>query len=551
MTLATGVPARGARVDRDIASEGGTQRMAGQAQKEQGDLAKWQKMKGILKEITECLTGVQETEVREGIRSKVMLAERVADAIYGHAASQDQRMIVKTIKEMDKKIDALVSKTGTQKTRTWAEVAATNATGMLPPAAQRTAIRVRLEEAQGKSPPELLEAVKPAIQGAYAVRQLRSGDVEVMVTDQQAKDRALNQKETVGCKVLRQDYPVEVLGVPLTTGIKHGKVVDNEEIIKAICAATRRTIPGININRIRWLHDAKGHEDRLKIGKKRGTVIMSLPTQALQYEAIRKGVVIGAEFFEARLYNHSLEMKQCFKCYGWGHTQTACGKQERCGECAGNHPTKECTKERVSCVNCGKGHRAWQKRLCGTFQVFLDETKRKRTELVMQTAAVRSMSTNNAQTVPQATFQVPAKRPRAQDTPEQTQGEKRGRGRPTNIEVAARERSQSRLHLITPQNPQRNNISTPVIVPSSFPSTSSSFPSTLSSFPPTPNSNPSEHHASASSIPSSFLGSFPSSIGSLGEEQERPQQTQPAQEPRNNGIEDTIMDTQYASDNDL
>ena len=44
-------------------------------------------MKGILKEIAESLTGVQEVCVREEIRSKVMLAERMVDAIYRQAAS--------------------------------------------------------------------------------------------------------------------------------------------------------------------------------------------------------------------------------------------------------------------------------------------------------------------------------------------------------------------------------------------------------------------------------------------------------------------------------
>jgi hypothetical protein len=63
-----------------------------------------------------------------------------------------------------------------------------------------------------------------------------------------------------------------------------GKAVENDETIKEICAATRKTIPGIVINKIRWLHDAKGHEERLKAGKMRGTAIVSLPTQALQVE---------------------------------------------------------------------------------------------------------------------------------------------------------------------------------------------------------------------------------------------------------------------------
>ena len=72
-------------------------------------------MKGILKEITESLVRVIEVEVREEIWSKVMLAERVADAIYGQAASQVQNTIIKMIKEIDKKVDTLVNKAGTQK----------------------------------------------------------------------------------------------------------------------------------------------------------------------------------------------------------------------------------------------------------------------------------------------------------------------------------------------------------------------------------------------------------------------------------------------------
>ena len=42
-----------------------------------------------------------------------MLAERVADVIYGQAASKAQSTLIKMIKEMDKKVDALVNKAGT------------------------------------------------------------------------------------------------------------------------------------------------------------------------------------------------------------------------------------------------------------------------------------------------------------------------------------------------------------------------------------------------------------------------------------------------------
>ena len=62
-----GTQTRGTRAARDNAPEGGTQGEAGRSHNERGDLAKCQKMKGILKEITESLVGVIEVEVREEI----------------------------------------------------------------------------------------------------------------------------------------------------------------------------------------------------------------------------------------------------------------------------------------------------------------------------------------------------------------------------------------------------------------------------------------------------------------------------------------------------
>ena len=117
-----------------------------------------------------------------------------------------------------------------------------------------------IPEAEGKTPADLLEEVKPVLQGAYAVRQLRSGDVEVMVPDRKAKDQALNQQETEGCKVLRHDYPVEVLGVPLCLGIQNRKSTENDDIIRDIQdvhLTNKRIIPNLAINKIRWLHDDK------------------------------------------------------------------------------------------------------------------------------------------------------------------------------------------------------------------------------------------------------------------------------------------------------
>ena len=51
------------------------------------------------------------------------------------------------------------------------------------PIAQRSVVRVRMTETEGKSNTEILTAVRTVIQGAYAVKMMRSGDIEVMVPD--------------------------------------------------------------------------------------------------------------------------------------------------------------------------------------------------------------------------------------------------------------------------------------------------------------------------------------------------------------------------------
>ena len=68
--------------------------------------------------------------------------------------------------------------------------------------------------------------------------------------DQKAKDAALNQSQPEGMKILRQDYPIEILGVPLTLQVASGKDVDNSEILSRIRTASQPFIPNLAINRI-------------------------------------------------------------------------------------------------------------------------------------------------------------------------------------------------------------------------------------------------------------------------------------------------------------
>lgn len=238
-------------------------------------------------------------------------------------------------------------------------------------------------------PAEILSKAKEHIKGAYAVRQMRSHDTEVFVQSARQRDAALNMPHPETFKILRQDYPVEVPGVPLSTKIEGGKNANNNGLITKIIEGSIIRIPGLQINRIRWLHDGREVTNSQTNGHKRGSIIVSLPTEALQAEVVRNGLVLDSMLFSAHLWSPKGHVKQCFNCNQWGHTQALCRKEARCGECAGSHQTKDCPKKGVSCCNCGKSHRAWQKNACHTFQIYKNGVENFRKYLLEKTAEIR------------------------------------------------------------------------------------------------------------------------------------------------------------------
>ncbi|KAI0994330.1 hypothetical protein K3495_g13852 [Podosphaera aphanis] len=223
------------------------------------------------------------------------------------------------------------------------------------PAASQSAVRIRIPVAEDMQPSQLLNMAKEHITGAYAVRKMRSNDTEVFVGSTAQRDAALNMPHPETFKILRQDYPVEIS----------------------------------EINRIRWLHDGKEISKAKSSGKTRGTLIVSLPTEALQKEVVRNGIVIDSILYAAQLWSPRAQIKQCFNCSQWGHTQAACGKAARCGECAGDHQSRDCPIKWISCCHCGKSHPSWHKSACQTHSVYRKNVERVREEILERTNEIR------------------------------------------------------------------------------------------------------------------------------------------------------------------
>ena len=119
---------------------------------------------------------------------------------------------------------------------------------------ERYTVRASIPNTKERTNEDILKEVKKTIFGAAAVRVLNSGDVDITVPDETTKDRAQGIPATADLRIHKQDYIVEVLGVPLSTRIAYGKEGDNTLIAAAICEASRALAPGLRSTRVQWLY---------------------------------------------------------------------------------------------------------------------------------------------------------------------------------------------------------------------------------------------------------------------------------------------------------
>ena len=411
------------------------------------DTVDWKEIKAALTNIKE---GLEKEEV--GMRfvgelSKVI--ERVSHASRKPPATGMEARLERIEKMLSGR--AIAPRQGVQGS-SWAAMAAVGmrqAGAPQPPVQARHTVRVQMAQAKGKSNEEILKEIRKTITGAAAIRVLHSGDIDVTVPDETAKDRAYGLPSTDELRIFKKDYLVEVPGVPLSVRVAGEKGADNSQLAAAICAVSKTMTPGLQITRIRWLHSpdraVKQRGVSEKPAKTRGSLIIGFPSQEMQRRALRGGLVIEAQLFETRPFEQALMATQCFKCQQWGHTQTACTKPARCGQCAGGHATRVCPEQRVSCVNCGKNHRSWQRRECTSFQAYFQGVQSRRFALYAQASTIGESGRTTPQSDLQASEWTMISRKRTRGPSPSQDDSQRRLGRPTYLEQAARDPSQSRI----------------------------------------------------------------------------------------------------------
>ena len=98
-------------------------------------------------------------------------------------AKQSENPIEKRLTNIKSVLSKIASSQSANNNGSWIAIASKTLRAEAAPIAERPAVRVRMPDISEKTNSEILTAVRTVIKRAYAVKPMRSGDIEVIVPD--------------------------------------------------------------------------------------------------------------------------------------------------------------------------------------------------------------------------------------------------------------------------------------------------------------------------------------------------------------------------------
>jgi len=191
-----------------------------------------------------------------------------------------------------------------------------------------------------------------------AAHQLKSGDIQIFTS---STAEATKLKENRGwitglgehAELIVPTYGVIVHGIS-TNSIN---IKDQKATIQQILADNYTVIPKADISFIGWLTK----ESPLK---RASSIVVEFTDPEMANAIIYTGMAWDGQIHTCQLYDRACRVKQCFRCYNYGHIGTQCNAAQTCGYCAELHETKNCRQKGVEgftprCTVCKGAHTAW------------------------------------------------------------------------------------------------------------------------------------------------------------------------------------------------
>ena len=129
-------------------------------------------------------------------------------------------------------------------------------------------------------------------------------------------------------------YGVIVHGIP-TASIN---VKDQKTTIQQILADNHTVVPKAKISFVGWLT----RESPLK---RASSIVVEFTDPEMANAIIYTGMVWNGQIHICQLYDRACRVKQCFRCYHYGHIGAQCDAAQTCGHCAELHETKNCKQK--------------------------------------------------------------------------------------------------------------------------------------------------------------------------------------------------------------
>ncbi|KAF3484323.1 uncharacterized protein GIQ15_03647 [Arthroderma uncinatum] len=273
---------------------------------------------------------------------------------------------------------------GRAATATWAQVAA-QARG--PPVSQGTcatksqpavtaykdrAVTVRLKDHgitqrfRTLSTTKIKQQVDTSIQNhansrsvtVVAAHQLKSGDIQIFTSSRAEAARLRESRGWVSGLGEHAELIVPTHGV-IVHGISTNSIniKDQEVTIQQILADNHTVIPKAEISSVGWLT----RESALKHAS---SIVVEFTDPEMANAIIYAGMAWAGQIHMCQLYDRACRVKQCFRCYNYGHIGTQCNAAQACGYCAELHETRNCKQKGAEnftprCTVCKGVHKAW------------------------------------------------------------------------------------------------------------------------------------------------------------------------------------------------
>lgn len=191
-----------------------------------------------------------------------------------------------------------------------------------------------------------------------AAHQLKSGDIQIF-TSSTAEATHLKQNKNwikgLGerAEIIIPTYGVIAHGIPT----KSINIKNQEATIQQILADNHTVIPKAKISYVGWL-------TKESTVKRASSIVLELTDPEMANAIIYAGMVWDGQIHQCQLYDRACRIKQCFRCYNYGHIGTQCNANQACGYCTERHETKHCSQKgregfSPQCTVCKDTHTAW------------------------------------------------------------------------------------------------------------------------------------------------------------------------------------------------